>query len=138
MRRYFRSRSLSVLISIPSATLVVQAGSSFGVPATSTRQSRQAPTSYTPSRWHNVGIFTFLVRRSLGAGGEVRSDTRDDSCRPPPGRHPLYKTDDGQDDPGGIRRDGKRHRERVCREIIRGFPDGPRCRPRPVHLGCDA
>ena len=27
-----------------------------GVPAISTRQSRQAPTSETPSRWHSVGM----------------------------------------------------------------------------------
>ena len=45
IRRYLRRRSLSVLMSMPSATLVVQAGSSLAMPATSTRQSRQAPTS---------------------------------------------------------------------------------------------
>src|ERR1039458_10161863 len=58
MRRYLRRRSLSVLMSMPSVTFVVQAGRSFGTPVTSTRQRRHAPTSYTPSRWHNVGIFT--------------------------------------------------------------------------------
>ena len=45
MRRYFRSRSLSVLTSMPSETFVVQAGSSFGMPVTSTMHRRHAPMS---------------------------------------------------------------------------------------------
>ena len=45
-----------VLTSMPSATLVVQAGRSLSMPATSTMQSRQAPMSQRPSRWQRVGI----------------------------------------------------------------------------------
>jgi hypothetical protein len=39
-----------------TSTVVVHAGTSLVDPASSTTQSRQAPTSDRPSRWHSVGM----------------------------------------------------------------------------------
>src|SRR4051812_46559265 len=41
-----------------SAASVTQAGTSLGLPSTSTRHKRQAAASDSPSRWHSVGIQT--------------------------------------------------------------------------------
>jgi len=45
-----------VRISIPSATLVTQDGTSRLLPAISTRQIRQAPTIETPSKRQRAGM----------------------------------------------------------------------------------
>ena len=51
------AQSLGVrLTSIPSATLVTQAGNNLLEPATSTRHRRHAPTSLKPSKRQRVGI----------------------------------------------------------------------------------
>src|SRR5262249_20502546 len=54
--RYSSSRAEPVRTPIPSAGAVTHAASSRLLPATSTRQSRQAPGRDRPSSWHSVGM----------------------------------------------------------------------------------
>src|SRR5262245_6669646 len=52
----------------------MQEGASLFEPAISTRQSRHAPTSPTPSRWHNVGMrmpFSRAAARTVWPFGAV-------------------------------------------------------------------
>ncbi len=56
VRRCFCSRSVSVLTSMPSKTVVTQAGNSLLLPLISTTHRRHAPTSLRPSRWQRVGM----------------------------------------------------------------------------------
>src|ERR1039457_3877758 len=74
--RYFCKRSELVVTSMPSWTRVTQAAISLGVPFTSTRHIRHAPTSDRPFNSHKVGrkiLFWRATSRIVSSGRALTS-----------------------------------------------------------------
>ena len=79
MSRYLRNRSVLVWTSMPSATLVTQAGRSLLDPFTSVRHMRHAPTLLRPCKWQSVGM---LIPASKAASRMVSPSSAVACCRP--------------------------------------------------------